>query len=176
MPRGVVEARSGVCHAMDTPLDSHVMSRLLLTRTCYAAMLLAMELIEQIKEIAEDVYQVLGAGHDEAPYQKAMEAGLRMRGIKYDPQKVVPLSYRGHYVGDCHIDLLVADTVAVELKAVGMPIAGPERQQLRKYMTFLGVMDGVLVNFAQVGRAKKSERLNGKPEVVVVKRVKARRA
>ena len=123
-----------------------------------------MSLTDDIAAIAAAVYRELGAGHQEPPYQKAMEVGLRLRGLKFEAQKVVEIKYAGHYVGDCNVDVLVADSVAVELKAVGATNAA-DRQQLMRYMTLLGVSDGMLINFAQVPRTKKGGVLSDLPEI-----------
>lgn len=126
-------------------------------------------LIDQIKEIAEDVYTALGYGHLEAPYQEAMEVGLRLRGIKFEAQKPMPIIYLNHVVGLCRPDLLVADTIAVELKAGGQPEAMPQdHQQLRKYLRLSGVSAGMLINFASVGRGKKAKPIPSKPDISVV--------
>lgn len=126
-------------------------------------------LVETISEIAIDVYRELGPGHAEAPYQKAMEVGLRLRGVMFEAQKVVEIQYAGYYVGDCNLDLLVGREVAVELKAIAQTVGAPERQQLRKYMSLLGATSGMLVNFAQASRAKATEGLPvSGPEIVVI--------
>jgi GxxExxY protein len=53
-----------------------------------------------IREVAEDVYRELGSGHAECVYDAAMQVGLRLRGMQYEGQKVVELTYRGHHVGE----------------------------------------------------------------------------
>jgi GxxExxY protein len=130
----------------------------------------SMTIIEQVTEIAIDVYRALGPGHAEAPYQKAMEVGLRLRGLKVEAQKVIEIKYAGHYVGDCNIDLLVADTVAVELKAIGSASGPPEIQQLRRYMTLLGVKDGMVINFSRAGRiiSKSGAHATDKPDIEII--------
>ena len=49
-----------------------------------------------ICQIAQDVYRVLGSGHPEIVYDRAMQVGLRLEGIKYESQKVIELKYRDH--------------------------------------------------------------------------------
>jgi hypothetical protein len=44
--------------------------------------------------IAKDVYRVLGSGFSEDVYDRAMQVGLRLAGIRYESQKVVELRYR----------------------------------------------------------------------------------
>jgi GxxExxY protein len=55
--------------------------------------------ILQVANIAHDVYTSLGPGFSEDVYERAMQVGLRLAGIRYENQKVVELKYRDHYVG-----------------------------------------------------------------------------
>jgi GxxExxY protein len=118
-------------------------------------------LIDKIIHIAEGVYAELGSGHSEAAYQKAMEIGLRLhrrQPLRFQAQKVLELTYKDHYVGECYIDLLVedgSDSVVVELKATPGKLGAPELQQLTNYMRLLGVKSGLLINFVQPGRSAK---------------------
>jgi GxxExxY protein len=66
-----------------------------------------MTLEKIIRQIACDVYTDLGSGHDEKVYQRAMEVDLRLRGIKYDSERVLELRYKDHYVGENYADLIV---------------------------------------------------------------------
>lgn len=65
------------------------------------------ELIDQVKECARDVYEELGAGWPEKVYQQAMEVALRERGISYENQRILPISFRGHVIGEGIPDLVV---------------------------------------------------------------------
>ena len=120
------------------------------------------DLIQQITDVAHDVFRTLGSGHSEIAYQKAMEVGLRLRHLKFEAQKVVELSYCDHYIGVENLDILVeanARKVIVELKAAQQDLGPPEEQQLRNYMKCLGIEHGVLINFPQPGRTKKEAEL-----------------
>lgn len=111
--------------------------------------------IEAICRIAHEVYQSLGSGFSEDVYDRAMQVGLRLGGIKYESQKVVELKYHDHYVGEGYPDLLVQaneQRVVVELKAVSSELGACEEQQLRNYMRILGVGSGLLINFQAPGR------------------------
>ena len=109
-----------------------------------------------IRKIAEDVYRSLGSGFSEDVYDRAMQVGLRLGGIKYESQKVLELKYRDHYVGEGYPDLLVhidkKVVVVVELKAVASRMGAGEEQQLRNYLKILGLERGLLINFQMPGR------------------------
>jgi GxxExxY protein len=63
--------------------------------------------MEEIKEIARDVYNTLGSGFSEDVYDRAMQVGLRLAGIPYESQKVVELKYKDHCVGEGYPDLVI---------------------------------------------------------------------
>ena len=64
------------------------------------------ELIESVTDIAKEVMADLGVGWNEAVYQKAMEVALRERGIPYEEQRNVMVTYHGYNVGNGQVDLL----------------------------------------------------------------------
>jgi GxxExxY protein len=112
--------------------------------------------------IAKNVYRVLGSGFSEDVYDRAMQVGLRLAGIRYESQKVVELRYRDHYVGEGYPDLLVhvgKQKVVVELKAIASDLGACEETQLRNYMKVLGVSSGLLINFQTPGRKAGKTRL-----------------
>ncbi|HKU24767.1 MAG TPA: GxxExxY protein [Candidatus Sulfotelmatobacter sp.] len=112
------------------------------------------QMTQKVEDIAKDVFGTLGSGHSEVAYQKAMEIGLRLQGLRFEAQKVLELTYRQHYIGEEFLDLVVGEgteRVIVELKAVAS-IGEAEKQQLRNYMKTLGIGHGLLINFPQCGK------------------------
>lgn len=110
---------------------------------------------ETIAEIAREVYESLGSGFSEDVYDRAMQVGLRVAGVRYESQKVVELKYHDHYIGEGYPDLLVhaeGQRVVVELKAMTSELGECEENQLRNYMRILGVERGLLINFQSPGR------------------------
>jgi GxxExxY protein len=117
---------------------------------------------DQIRSIAKDVYRVLGSGHPEVVYDRAMQVGLRLAKLRYEGQKVVELKYKDHCVGEGYPDLIVRlgrEKVVVELKAVGGTMGAAEERQLRNYMKILGINQGLLINFQQPGKNPKKTKL-----------------
>lgn len=118
------------------------------------------EIETAIHQIAADVYAILGSGHKEIVYSRAMQVDLRLRSIKYECERVLEVRYKEHYVGEGYADLVVGlgdDSVIVELKAAPCKLGAPEKQQLRNYMNILGIKKGLLVNFPQPERQRKRE-------------------
>jgi len=115
-----------------------------------------MMLLEVLRDIAQDVYDKLGSGFEEVVYQKAFEVALRLRGIPYEAQRVVPIFYQGFYVGEGKPDLIVGPSekrVVVELKAVEST-GHKERIQIENYLRVLDLPCGVLINFPQPTKSK----------------------
>jgi GxxExxY protein len=111
--------------------------------------------LNKIKRIAKDVYKTLGSGFSEGVYDKAMQVGLQLAGIKHESQKVVELKYKDLYVGEGYPDIIVhlgKDKIVIEMKAVQGEVGLPEEQQLRNYMKLLKIRHGLLINFQQPGK------------------------
>src|SRR5262249_654286 len=90
-------------------------------------------------------------GFDEVVYQKAFEVELRLRRIPYEPQRVVPVFYKDHYVGEGEPDLIVDDgteKIVIELKAI-IGVGEKERRKLQTYLGMVGISRGFLMNVPQ---------------------------
>jgi GxxExxY protein len=74
-------------------------------------------LTERIIGCAFRVSNTLGCGFLEKVYENALVLELRKNGLKADPQHPVKVFYYGVVVGEYFPDILVEDTVLVELKA-----------------------------------------------------------
>ena len=65
------------------------------------------KLINKVKNCVKEVYKELGDGWNEKVYQQALEVALREKGIDYEDQRVLPISFKGHVVGEGIPDLVV---------------------------------------------------------------------
>jgi GxxExxY protein len=74
-------------------------------------------LTERIIGCAFKVSNTLGSGFLEKVYENALVIELRKIGLKAEPQQLVNVLYDGQVVGEFCTDILVADTVILELKA-----------------------------------------------------------
>src|SRR3990172_1485622 len=75
-------------------------------------------LTERIIGCAIEVHRTLGPGLLESAYVEALSAELEEVGLRFRRQVPVALNYKGRYLGEYRLDLLVEDTVVVEVKAV----------------------------------------------------------
>jgi GxxExxY protein len=105
------------------------------------------ELSGRVIEAAIAVHAALGPGFIESVYESALCVELAARGIAFERQKVVPINYRGHEVGQHRLDLVVERVLLVELKAVKALediFFAVGRSQMRAG----GIADGIILNFA----------------------------
>ena len=103
---------------------------------------------DKIKTLAQKIYQTLGAGFSERVYHNAFEVLLRQEGISYETERIVPIVFEGHTIGNMRADLIVEKTVIVELKATKV-ITPAMITQAQKYLQLLGLNHALLVNFPQ---------------------------
>ena len=96
---------------------------------------------------AIEVHRALGPGLLESAYEECLCRELSLRQMPFERQRPLPVEYKGLRL-DCgyRLDLLVADTVVVEIKAVEslLPI---HEAQLLTYMKLGGWKVGLLINF-----------------------------
>jgi GxxExxY protein len=64
------------------------------------------------------VHRVLGPGHLELIYSRALEIEFKHRGIPFEREFPITLSYRGQVVGTGRLDFLVEGKVIVDLKSI----------------------------------------------------------
>ena len=101
---------------------------------------------ERILACCFEVARELGSGFLESVYEKALAMALSDAGLKVECQHPVRVLFRGRCVGEFAADLLVEDSVIVELKAV-RALAPEHFAQTINYLNATGVDVGLLVNF-----------------------------
>ena len=96
---------------------------------------------------AIDVHRHLGPGLLESAYRECLCHELRLRGIDFRRELSLPIEYKGIKL-DCgyRLDVLVANLVVVELKAIQSMTAVHEAQLLT-YLRLGGWRVGLLINF-----------------------------
>lgn len=105
------------------------------------------ELSYQIVGCAIEVHRQLGPGLLESVYEKCLKHELIKRGHFVDQQVMVPVIYDEISIDvDLRLDLLVDNTIVVELKAIENVLPVHEAQLLT-YMKLLEKPQGLLINF-----------------------------
>ena len=105
------------------------------------------QLTERIIGAAIEVHRVTGPGLLESAYAECLCYELSRSGIEFKREVRLPIEYKGLKL-DCgyRIDLLVEDSVIVEVKAVEhlLPV---HSAQLLTYLRLSGRKVGLLLNF-----------------------------
>jgi len=101
--------------------------------------------IDLFRTFAEDVYASLGAGHLESIYHAAMAVEMRLAGIPYESEQVIPVMHKGHYVGVVRADIIANKECVLEFKISGK--LDDAKQQARQYMKLQGLKYGYVVMF-----------------------------
>jgi GxxExxY protein len=115
-------------------------------------------LTEKVIGCAYRVHNELGSGYLEKVYENSLRIELIEAGLAVKQQHPIPVFYREQLVGDYFADLLVADRLIVELKAV-RSLAKEHEVQLVHYLTSTGIDDGLLINFGESVEVKRKFRV-----------------
>ena len=102
----------------------------------------------EIIKAAQKVHNALGYGFLEKVYHNAMVLELRKSGFDIEPEKPVSVYYDGQTVGEYFADIVVADKVIVEVKAV-QAISPVHEAQLVNYLKAANIDIGLLLNFGK---------------------------
>ena len=97
------------------------------------------------------MHRELGPGLLESVYQRCLAIALREAGLKVEEEKPVPICFRGQQITDngYRLDLLVEDTVVLELKSVAV-LVDVNMKQLLTYLRLMKKPVGLLMNFNEV--------------------------
>jgi GxxExxY protein len=103
---------------------------------------------EAIIGAAFEVHQELGYGFLERVYQRALQVELIRRGVAAEIERRIQVQYKRVVVGDYDADLIVADSVVVEIK-VNPQYDKRDEPQLLNELKATGFKVGLLVNFGR---------------------------
>jgi GxxExxY protein len=104
-------------------------------------------LTEQIIGAAIEVHRTLGPGLLESIYREALGVELGLRGILAKREVEVDVIYKSHVIKGQRIDILVAEQVVVELKAVSK-LPDIATAQVLSYLKATGLKRALLMNFS----------------------------
>lgn len=92
------------------------------------------------------VHRSLGPGYLEAVYQNALTLELDHQDIGYSTQPRIEVRYRQHIVGVFRPDLVIQDSLLLELKAI-RTLTEVDKAQLLNYLKVTDLRAGLLLNF-----------------------------
>jgi GxxExxY protein len=112
-----------------------------------------MDLIEaepfsrQVIGCAIEVHRTLGPGLIESVYEACLCQELAAAGLAFVRQRKLPVVYKGQRLDcDLRVDVVVEDTLLLEIKSVAMLLPVHEAQ-LHTYLKLSGLRVGLLLNF-----------------------------
>ncbi len=104
------------------------------------------DLTERIIGCAYRVSNELGCGFLEKPYENALVHELRKQGFRVQQQHPIHIYYDGVVVGEYAADIIVDETVILELKAV-RALDSIHKAQCMNYVKATGLPVCLLLNF-----------------------------
>lgn len=105
------------------------------------------EISRKIVDSAYQVHSTLGPGLLESVYQKCLVVELQEKNLSVKSEVILPIQYKHHSIdSNSRIDLMVEDTIIVELKSVEQMLPVFESQVLT-YLKLTGKRLGLLINF-----------------------------
>ena len=106
------------------------------------------ELTEKIIGCAFKVYNAMGYGYLESVYENCIAIELKKANISFERQQEISVSYEGEDVGNFIADLIINDTIIIELKSI-KSLAKIHEIQLVNYLVATGKPFGLLINFGE---------------------------
>lgn len=100
----------------------------------------------EIDVLAKKIYHDLGPGYSERVYHNAMEVILRKNGIQYESERIVPIPFEGHLIGNLRADMILENHTVLEFKTIKTLTEQAELQALN-YLHLTGLEIAYLINF-----------------------------
>ena len=98
---------------------------------------------------AMEVQNELGRGFAELVYHEALNIELGLRGISFETEKLITISYKGYLLErNYKADLVCFDKIVVELKSVEI-LKTEHTAQLLNYLKATKLPLGILINFGE---------------------------
>jgi len=106
------------------------------------------DLTDKIIGCAIEVHKNLGPGFLESIYENALIVELQKQNLQVERQREVVVKYDAVEVGRNRLDLVINDTIVVELKAV-KNIEDVHFAIVKSYLKALGKEHGLIINFSK---------------------------
>ncbi|NJM53402.1 MAG: GxxExxY protein [Blastocatellia bacterium] len=106
------------------------------------------ELSYKIVGLAMEVHRKLGGGFLEKVYENSLMILFRRENIKAEQQIPIEVYFEAQIVGDYIADILVENSIILELKAIDS-LANSHRSQTINYLKATGLRVAYLINFGK---------------------------
>lgn len=108
------------------------------------------ELTERVIGLAIEVHRIIGPGLLESVYTECLCLELEQAGIAFESEVMVPVIYKSKTIPlGFRADILVANAVIIEIKAIASLVPAHEAQILT-YLRMSQIRVGLLMNFHAV--------------------------
>jgi GxxExxY protein len=104
------------------------------------------ELTDKIIGAAIEVHRRLGPGFLESIYENALVLELQKKNLQVEKQKEIIIEYDGVEIGRHRMDLLIENTIVVELKAI-KNLEDVHFAIVKSYLRAIRQKHGLLLNF-----------------------------
>jgi GxxExxY protein len=104
------------------------------------------QLAHAIVKAARAVHSELGPGFIEHIYARALVTELKTQGLQVEREKIIKIWYGSTLVGKHRLDLVIADSIIVELKA-SRGIIKVHMAQMNSYLHATDYPLGLILNF-----------------------------
>ena len=105
-----------------------------------------MDLEQWLYDTCNKVLRILGHGYPERIYHNALLVELRKKGISYESERIVPITYDTNVIGHGRADVIIDKKLILEFKCHIKPKEDSVTQILH-YMKQLCIPDGIIINF-----------------------------
>lgn len=103
------------------------------------------ELSFQVCGALFDAHNKVGRFCNEKQYSDAIEEALKNKGLKYEREKILPISFDGENKGRNIVDFLIDDKIILEIKAKQL-LTRDDYYQTKRYLIALNKKLAILVN------------------------------
>jgi GxxExxY protein len=124
------------------------------------------EITDIVLQVFYEVYNELGGGFLESVYHAALSLALKQAGLRTASQVAVPVYFRGTVVGEFRADLVINESVLVELKAL-QTLERVHEAQVLHYLRATVLEVGLLLNFGPKPQFKRFLLDNDKKKIRV---------
>ncbi len=112
------------------------------------------EITDKIIRAFYNVYNKLGYGFLEKVYERSLVIELRKLNLHCESQYLIDVYYENEVVGKYYADILVENSVIIELKA-DKNICPEHEAQLLNYLKATNIEVGLLLNFGEKPQLKR---------------------
>jgi GxxExxY protein len=99
-----------------------------------------------IEALATKIYSQLGAGYSERVYHNAMEVLLRREGVSYESERIVPIPFEGHIIGNLRADIIMNNETVLEFKTI-KTLNDAAELQAQNYLRLMSLKTAYLINY-----------------------------